>query len=272
MDFSFAFDAPELTRCSLLQIDGHFVCLSEDGMLRVVTAALRLAPTSGEDADALGGALRDRGALLLILDNLEQVVVVAAALVGRWLALAPRLQVVVTSRESLRIRGEQLFAVSALAVPDVDVTSPEAIAGFDAVVLFMARARAMNRSLRLDASNALHIAQIVRRLDGMPLAIELAAGLTRTVSAKSMRDDIEERFDLLASRRRDLPLRQTTLRRTIDWSWDLLTLWDAAQAGTDLVVGWKQGGKSSPTTFVLSKLMNGALRLCVRPKRADCRC
>jgi predicted ATPase/transcriptional regulator with XRE-family HTH domain len=156
--------------------------------------------------------------LLLILDNFEQVVD-AAALVADLLAVAPHLKVLATSRSVLGIYGEQLVAVPPLGLPkgEHDVASSEA------VMLFLARARATNPDFALTPTNSPAIAELCWRLDGLPLAIELAAARCRLMSPQALLQRLESRLQLLTGGPRTLPARQQTLRATIDWSYDLLT-------------------------------------------------
>ncbi len=148
--------------------------------------------------------------MLLVLDNCEHVVEPVAALAGRLLGRAPGLHVIATSQEPLAIAGEVLDAVAPL---------PEA----DAVRLFVSRARAAAPGFELDDGNAEAVALICRRLDGIPLALELAATRVRALGVHSLADRLHDRFRLLNQVRRDAPARQRTLRTMIDWSWELLT-------------------------------------------------
>jgi predicted ATPase/class 3 adenylate cyclase len=181
--------------------------------------------TAGSDEpldDVLRNQLRDRH-LLLVLDNFEQVME-AADDVADLLQHCPRLEVLVTSREGLRVRGEQLFPVAPLALPDIgtDRISAEAIADCDAVRLFVDRARSARPSFELTDANAGAVAEICARLDGLPLAIELAAARLRLFSPDELRDRLRSRLQLLRGGARDLPERQQTLRSTIEWSHELL--------------------------------------------------
>jgi predicted ATPase/class 3 adenylate cyclase len=164
--------------------------------------------------------LHDRDALL-VLDNFEQVVS-GAPVVAELLRAAPRLVVIASSRAPLRIEGEQEFAVPPLDVPPPGTTDPDAIAAFEAVRLFVERARAVRPGFALTREQAPHVAEIVRRLDGLPLAIELAAARLRLLSPAAMAQRLGDRLSLLAAGGRDLPARQRTLRGAIDWSYDLL--------------------------------------------------
>jgi predicted ATPase/DNA-binding SARP family transcriptional activator len=163
--------------------------------------------------------------MLLLLDNYEHLME-AAPLMTELLAAAPRLEILVTSRERLRLREEREFQVSPLAIPRIDSktgdTHPEAIDDVSSVRLFVELAVATIPGFRLDESNCRTIAQICARLDGLPLAIELAAARVRLFSPTVMLDLLDQRLKWLTSGPRDLPDRQRTLRDTLDWSYHLL--------------------------------------------------
>lgn len=172
-------------------------------------------------ADALAEYLRQRR-ILLVLDNLEQLLDGVTA-ISALLAAAPRLLVLATSREPLRLYGEHRYAVPPLATPrPSEVRSFEALAANEAVRLFVARARAVVASFSLTDANAPAIAEICRRLDGLPLAIELAAARADVLHPTAMARQLGTSLDLLIEGARDLPPRQQTMRTTIDWSHELL--------------------------------------------------
>jgi predicted ATPase len=165
--------------------------------------------------------LRDR-AQLLVLDNFEQVLPAATDLAS-LLAHSPRLKILVTSRAPLRIRWEHVFEAPPLDVPDlVDLPPLEQLSQIGAVALFVDRAVAGGSDLRLSLENARAVAEVCVRLDGLPLALELAATQTRLISPHALLARMEHRLDLLASGARDQPRRQQTLREAIDWSYRLL--------------------------------------------------
>jgi predicted ATPase/class 3 adenylate cyclase len=171
--------------------------------------------------DSVREYLRGRS-LLLLLDNFEQVLP-AASVVADLLAACYGLAVLATSREPLRLRGEQEYAVDPLALPGADraATIGTALAS-PAVALFVQRARAIRSDFALTDENAAAVAEICRRLDGLPLAIELAAARVRLLSPQMMVGRMERRLRLLAGGARDLPARHRTLHDTIAWSYDLL--------------------------------------------------
>ncbi len=161
--------------------------------------------------------------ILLILDNFEQVVD-AAPLVTDLLAAAPNARIVVTSRAPLHMSGEHEFPVEPLRVPDPDhLPSLESLSQFEAVALFIERAQATHPDFEVTNDTAPAVAEISSRLDGLPLAIELAAARTRLLSPQAILGRLESRLDFLSSGARDLPARQQTLRSSIDWSYGLLT-------------------------------------------------
>jgi predicted ATPase/class 3 adenylate cyclase len=159
--------------------------------------------------------------LLLLLDNCEHLLEAIARLVGRILALAPDLRVLATSREALRIDGEQVMTVPSLGLPS-DVASPDLVAASEAARLFVERARATRPEFALTADNASAVTQLCRRLDGVPLAIELAAARVRSMAPKEIAERLDQRFRLLTGGTRTAASRHQTLRRAIDWSYDAL--------------------------------------------------
>jgi predicted ATPase/class 3 adenylate cyclase len=159
--------------------------------------------------------------LLLILDNFEQLIGVAP-LVARMLDAAGQLRVVVTSRIPLHLSGEQEYAVAPLPVPSAGEQGIEELSRIDAVALFVERARRIRPDFRLTDDNAAAVAGICRRLDGLPLAIELAAARIKIFSPETMLARLEASLPLLGGGSVDLPARQRTLRGAIDWSYQLL--------------------------------------------------
>jgi predicted ATPase/DNA-binding SARP family transcriptional activator len=160
--------------------------------------------------------------LLLVLDNFEHLLA-AASQVTALLAGAPRLKVLATSREPLGLHGEHVFGVPTLALPDSDhLPEPQLLAQNEAVSLFVARAQAAQFDFALSPANASTIVTICRQLDGLPLAIELAAARVRLFPPAALLARLARRLDLLAASGRDQPARQQTMRNTIAWSYDLL--------------------------------------------------
>jgi predicted ATPase/DNA-binding CsgD family transcriptional regulator len=166
-------------------------------------------------------ALHDRPALL-VLDNFEHLLA-AAPLVSEVLAATTRLRVLATSREALRLYGEQAYAVPRLEVPDPQRPELDQLAACESVALFVARAKAVRPGFALTGENALDIAMICVRLEGLPLAIELAAARVQLMSPRQLLARLNRRLETLVGGPRDAPPRQQTLRQTLHWSYDLLT-------------------------------------------------
>ena len=161
--------------------------------------------------------------MLLVLDNFEQILP-AAPVVGQLLGASPALKVIASSRAPLRISGEQEFPVAPLDVPDPEhLPTLEVLAQSDAVRLFVERAAAVRPDFKVTPQNAAAVAEICNRLDGLPLAIELAAARVKVLTPQAMLPKLREGLNVLASTARDLPERQRTLRGAIAWSWDLLS-------------------------------------------------
>jgi predicted ATPase/DNA-binding SARP family transcriptional activator len=178
-------------------------------------------PAAGDRLGQLAAALRDRQ-LLLVLDNCEHVVDAAAAVADRLLREAPRMRVLATGREPLGLFGEQLWPVAPLELPEPGADA-ETAGRSSAVRLFAARAAAAEPGFRLGPDNVADVVEICRRLDGLPLALELAATRVRTLGVRDLAARLDDRFRVLAARRRGAPDRQQTLHAVIEWSWDLLT-------------------------------------------------
>jgi len=159
--------------------------------------------------------------LLLVLDNCEHLVDACACMVQELLRARPKLTILATSREALGVTGERAWLVPGLAVPDLE-DSLEAMARTEALRLFEERARDVSRGFALTPENVRIIAEICRRLDGIPLAIELAAARVRVLSVEQIRDRLNDVFSLLTSGGRGVVPRHRTLRAAIDWSHDLL--------------------------------------------------
>jgi non-specific serine/threonine protein kinase len=197
----------------------------QDGVLlpAALAQALGVREASGRSlAEAIAGFIGPRK-LLLLLDNCEHLVAACAEQAALLLATCPQLGVLATSRAALRLRGEQLFPVAPLALPAAVSDTPEAaIRDSPAVELFVERAAAVAPGFALSAANAADVAAICRRLDGLPLAIELAAARVRLLSPAALLAHLAPSLPLLTGGARDLPERQRTLRAAIAWSYDLL--------------------------------------------------
>ncbi|MGH2613707.1 MAG: ATP-binding protein [Thermomicrobiales bacterium] len=195
-----------------------------DLVVAAIAQPLGVREVAGEPLlESVQDYLRSRHALLL-LDNFEHVTA-AAPDVAAILASCPHVKVLATSREPLRIRGEREFPVSPLALPQprqVRNISPTALLDFPAIRLFVERAQAVKPDFALTAANASDVASIAQRLDGLPLAIELAAARARILPPAKLLARLDKRLKLLTGGSRDLPARQQTLRAAIEWSHDLL--------------------------------------------------
>jgi predicted ATPase len=190
-------------------------------MAAAVATALGLNTSGAEVMTDIVAYLRPRR-LLLLLDNFEQVMG-AAPLVAELLSEAPSLVVLVTSRMVLRLSGEHAVEVPTLPVPDAsDGSGAAKVRRYAAVRLFVERARAVAPGFRLTKGNAAAVAEICRRLEGLPLAIELAAARAKLLPPQALLSRLDDRMGLLTGGALDLPERQRTLRTTLDWSFDLL--------------------------------------------------
>ena len=170
----------------------------------------------------LQAALKEKH-LLLALDNFEQVVEAAPSLVG-VLGRCPRLTLLVTSREVLRVRGEHVLLVPPLALPDLrHLPAWQTLSRYGAVALFVERAQEVRPDFQLTSDTARLVAEICVRLDGLSLALELAAPRLKLLSLEALLERLAQRLVLLTRGARDLSARQQTLRNTIAWSYDLLS-------------------------------------------------
>ena len=219
-----------------LQAGGDLLEEFEDGVFFVALAAItdpELVPSTiagplgvKESAaqpltETLKSFLQEKH-LVLVLDNFEQVLE-GARVVGELVSACPKLKVLVTSRTPLRLYGEQEYPVPPLALPDPKVLPPvKVLTQYEAVRLFVERAKAVKADFSVSNENAPALAEICARLDGLPLAIELAAARVRMLPPQKMLERLGDRLRLLKGGARDLPTRQQTLRGAIDWSYELL--------------------------------------------------
>ena len=230
--------APGIGKTRLaLQIASDMVEHFEDGVyfveLAPVTDPEQVLPAIARALDLHEGGKRSmqsllldylqRRRMLLVLDNFEQILDASTAVV-MLMEASPWLKVMVTSREALRVRGERRFLVPPLVVPDLSrLTSIEELAGYPSVELFVERAQAVAPDFTVTEANAGDVAAVCAGLEGLPLAIELAAARANLLSPAEMRSALSSRLKLLAATTRDLPARQRTLRGAIKWSYDLLS-------------------------------------------------
>jgi predicted ATPase/serine/threonine protein kinase len=209
----------------------HFIPLSplnDPGLIAsVIVQTLGIREAGGlSPVEILRKNLQDslRAPMLFLLDNFEHLIQ-AAPIVAELLAMSPNLKILVTSRAPLHVYGEHEFPVPALAMPDLQSMPPvDALSRFPAIALFVQRAVAAKPDFELDPQNASAVIEICARLDGLPLAIELAAARVKVLSLSAMRTRLASRLQLLTGGSRDLPQRQQTLRAAIDWSYDLLSV------------------------------------------------
>ncbi len=191
-------------------------------VLDTIAHTLGLHDPGKKPGDTLRAFLRNKH-LLLVLDNFEHVIDAASDLVD-LLSASPILKLLVTSREILHLRVEQQFAVPPLALPDLaHLPDSEGIAQYPAVKLFIERAQAVQHDFQITPANAPLLAEICTRLDGLPLALELAAARARLLSPLALLARLDRRFEVLSGGAHDLPERQRTLRTTLAWSYELLS-------------------------------------------------
>jgi predicted ATPase len=201
--------------------------VSDPGLLdSVIVQTLGIREAGNQSPlDILKERLRDSlsAPMMLLLDNFEHLAQAAPA-VTELLAMGPNLKILVTSRAALHVYGEHEFPVPPLAIPESLAALPiEVLSQYPAVALFVQRAVAVKPDFQLNRENAPAVIEICTRLDGLPLAIELAAARVKVLSPSSMRTRLTSRLQLLTGGARDMPHRQQTLRAAIDWSYDLLS-------------------------------------------------
>jgi len=205
----------------------YFVDLSSsrdaDAVLAAIARTIGVRETSHHPLiDELKGQIKSQR-ILSLLDNFEQVTS-AAPSVAELLRDCPELRMLVTSREALHVRGEIVYPVQPLALPHIESRHPsfEELAESEAVQFFVERAQAVRPGFQLTAANAQAVAEICARLDGLPLAIELATARLNVFTPQALAERLGNRLSLLRGGARDLPARQQTLRSTIDWSYEML--------------------------------------------------
>lgn len=184
-----------------------------------LTGALELSQVSADPTADLAEYLEDKH-LLLVLDNCEQVAEACAVLVSKLLAAAPQLRILATSRHVLGVEGEQVLSVPPLSTPPAEAPTADADQ-YESLVLFADRVRAVLPDFEIDDRNRAQVIEVCRQLDGVPLALELAAVWMRTLSLAQILDRLEDRFRLLAGGRPAGPPRQQALEAAVTWSYDL---------------------------------------------------
>ncbi|MCC6741251.1 MAG: tetratricopeptide repeat protein [Planctomycetia bacterium] len=228
------------------------------GIARAVAEALGLAiPGATPPAAAVGEALALRKPMLLLLDNCEHVLAHAGATAGEWLARAPGVRVLATSRAALALAGEHVMEIAPLPTPPpgAAIAGPEDLLRWDAARLFVDRVSAARRGFEVTAENAGGIAELCARLDGLPLAVELAAARAAVLAPAEILARLDRKFDLLRSSQRDLTPRQRTLIGAIEWSFDLL---GADERATFLPACVFRGGFSLAAAEEIVALPGGA--------------
>ena len=226
------------TRTALQMAARSLDCFPDGAWLVDLSSIRDAALVAAEVASALGilGGAPSQGAaleewlgecllarrLLLVIDNCEHLVEATARLAHLLLSRAPEITILATSRETLGLPGEVTFPLPPLSLPAADATRPEQLAASDAVSLFCERARAAQPGFGLSEANAGAVAQICRRLDGIPLALELAAARLRVLGAQQVAQRLDQRFQLLTDSGRSAVARHQTLQAAVDWSYDLL--------------------------------------------------
>jgi predicted ATPase/DNA-binding CsgD family transcriptional regulator len=192
---------------------------------QAVAAALGVREAPGRSlTEMLAEHLRPRKNTLLVLDNCEHLIDACATLADTLLRVCPNLQILATSREALGVAGERAWLVPSLSLPDPERLPPlEELGHYEAVRLFLERAVAVAGRFELTEENKSAVVRLCERLEGMPLAIELAAARAKVLSAQQIASRLEDSFGLLASESRTALARQQTLRATIDWSYELLS-------------------------------------------------
>ena len=248
-------------------------------VLQAVAQVFGLREAAGQLLlDTLVGYLKPRQ-VLLVLDNCEHLILACAQLVETLLRACPDLTVLATSREGLGISGEITWPVPGLALPEAGADlSLERLAGYDALRLFRQRARSALPSFELSEHNRAAVAQICQRLDGIPLAIELAAARVQALSVEQIAERLDDRFRLLASGSRTAPARQQTLGGAIDWSYDLLSEPERAllrrlsvfAGGWSLEAAEQAGAGTGDVLDLLPQLVAKSLVLSEKPAGEGC--
>jgi predicted ATPase/DNA-binding SARP family transcriptional activator len=216
--------------------------LTDPGLVAAtIAAALGVQESPGKTAtDSLVAFLQGKQ-MLLLLDNFEQVAA-AAPLIGQLIQATSAVKALVTSRVALRLRGMHEFPVPPMALPDRTHLPPlERLSEYEGIRLFVERAAALQPGFHITAANAAAVVEICHRLDGLPLAIELAAARIKVLPPQAMLQRLQSRLELIAGKDRDVPTRQQTLRHTIDWSYNLL---DAAEQALFRRIAVFQGGRT----------------------------
>jgi len=210
-------------------------------IVQTIIDSLELKPEPGRYPEEILNDYLSEKEMLIILDNCEHLINECAGIAEKLLRNCPKIKIIATSREALNCSGEQTYRLPSLSVPDKSiVNSPEQLTQYESVRLFIERALSVNHNFRVNNNNAPALAGICTCLDGIPLAIELAAARTKVLSVEKIYDRLDNRFNLLTGGSRTALPRQQTLKALIDWSYDLLSekekkLWSRLSVFKD---GW----------------------------------
>jgi predicted ATPase len=248
---------------------------------QTILSAIGINEQSGKPLDALRDYLR-RKKTLIVLDNCEHLIDASAHVANALLSVAADLKILASSREALSVPGEVTYAVPSLALPDPgQLPVVEEVYQYEAVRLFIDRSLLADVHFSVDASNASVIAQICHRLDGIPLAIELAAARVRMLSTDQILGGLDDRFNLLTGGARTLLPRQQTLRALIDWSYDLLSENERSlfRRLSVFAGGWTleaaqevcASGEANDVADMLSQLVGKSLVVVEHPQRGGTR-
>ncbi|MBZ0135478.1 MAG: tetratricopeptide repeat protein [Planctomycetes bacterium] len=192
-----------------------------------VAHALGVRLAGNDDpVEAVANVLQFRRPMLLVLDNFEQLAAHSDVLVGEWRRRAPHVTFMITTRALLGLKGEQEYELRPMSAPEGDDVTPEQLMRFESVALFVQRAQEADKRFQLDDRNAADVARICTDLEGIPLAVELAASRVKLMKPAQIVKRLEKKFELLKSTRRDTGMRQRTLYDALEWSFDLLTDWE----------------------------------------------
>lgn len=193
-----------------------------ESILQTILSVFKIPTEAGNPMDALFGFLKEKE-LLIVIDNCEHLISGSAAIAEAILTSCPKVKIIATTREPLRIMGEIILNISALSFPEeTQKITPDSLMDYEAVKLFVNRAIAVKNDFKVNDSIASLIAEICIKLDGIPLAIELAAARIKVLSAETILEKLSKRFSFLTAGNRSSLPRQQTLRALIDWSYDLL--------------------------------------------------
>jgi len=201
---------------------------SKDAIFRCLALTFNITLNTDDPLTQLGNCLdgmcrASNGSILILLDNCEQVLQDLADILATWLKMAPQAKFLLTSRTLLNLEGENELALDQLGIPTLEeIENKHKLESFSSIQLFILRSQECNTRFKANDSNIQDIARICHKLDGIPLALELAASRSKILSPKKLLDKLNKQFDILKNQRRGIHDRQATLKGTIDWGWNLL--------------------------------------------------